>query len=141
MYRLIGAAAMAVLLSCAAPAVAQERANPGDANGNPANSTTVAVGLICDTPQQVERYLALYKDGASAETAMNVVNREVSNPKACGIAVAAFVVGQPLGTLNVPGGTAQIVEITIVAAHTGKQWRTTSPTKQYTAVFLEGQET
>lgn len=139
MKRLIGAAALSLVLSCAA--VAQERANSSAAKSNPAEKATVAVGLICDTPQQVERYLALYKDGATAEAAMNVVNREESNPKACGIAAAAFVMGQQMGTLSVPGGTAQIVEITILAAHTGKQWRTTTPTKQYTAVFLEGQET
>jgi hypothetical protein len=132
MNRLIGTA-MAVLL-CGAGAGAQESGKDN------ANSATIGIGLICNTAQQVERYLALYKDGASAQKAMNVVNTEERNPKACGIVAAAFVVGEQHGKLVVPGGTAKIVEITIVAAHTGRGWKTTAPTVQYTAVFEDGEE-
>src|SRR5262249_6259123 len=102
--------------------------------------TEVAIGLICDTAQQVERYVRLYKDGASAETAMNAVNKEEKNPKACAIVAAAFVVGEALQTVSVSGGAIQVVEITIVAAHIGRGGReSTNPTVQYTAMFLEGQ--
>ena len=102
--------------------------------------TEVAIGLICDTAQQVERYVRLYKDGASAEAAMNAVNKEEKNPKACAIVAAAFVVGEAQQTVSVSGGAVQVVAITIVAAHTGRRgWKPTTPTVQYTAMFMEGQ--
>jgi len=102
--------------------------------------TEVAIGLICDTAQQVERYVRLYKDGASAEAAMEAVNKEEKNPKACAIVAAAFVVGEAIQTVSISGGAVQVVAITIVAAHTGRGgWKTITPTVQYTAMFLEGQ--
>jgi hypothetical protein len=102
--------------------------------------TEVAIGLICDTAQQVERYVHLYKDGTSAEAAMEAVNKEEKNPKACAIVAAAFVVGEAIQTVSVSGGAVQVVAITIVAAHTGRGgWKSTTPTVQYTAMFLEGQ--
>ena len=44
--------------------------------------TVVAVGLVCDTARQVERYVTLFKDGASVRTAMDTVNTEHNDPRA-----------------------------------------------------------
>ena len=128
MNRLLGAA-FAVLCLGGVAAVAQE----GE------KKILVAVGLICETPQQVGRYVSLYKEGATADTAMQVVNREENNPRACRMTAAVFILGQSVETVSVDGGNVQIVEITIVAAQTKTGWRSMAPTVQYTAMFEEAQ--
>jgi len=127
MNRLLGAALGLLCLGSAA--IAQETEQ----------KTLVAVGLICDTAQQVGRYVNLYTEGASAETAMQVVNKEENNPRACRMTAAVFIVGEAVETISLSGGDVQIVEITMVAAQTKTGWRPMAPTVQYTAVFVEAQ--
>jgi len=64
----------------------------------PAQVQEVEVGtnLICDTQEQVERFVALY-DG-DAQAAISAVNAAEHNPTACGMATAAFVRGPQLAT-------------------------------------------
>ena len=56
-----------------------------------AKAPHLGTGLICDSPQQVQRILALHGDGTSVQSAMETVNLETQNPTACAIAVTAFV--------------------------------------------------
>jgi hypothetical protein len=60
----------------------------------PVNSIEVGVGLICNSEQQVQRYLALYGKDQSAEAAIRLVNTEAANPNACLIGAVAFVRGK-----------------------------------------------
>ena len=52
---------------------------------------------MCDTQQQVERFVALY-DGDAAET-VSTVNAEEHNENACGVVTTAFVPGPALATV------------------------------------------
>jgi hypothetical protein len=103
------------------------------------DNTNVGVGIVCDTAGQVERYISLNKDGTPAEAAIQTINTESNNPHACGMVVAAFVVGEEVGNVTVPDGTVRIVEITIVAAQTQSGWQRTPPTVQYTGVFVKSE--
>ena len=58
----------------------------------PARAQEVEVGtnLICDTQEQVERFVALY-DG-NAQAAISAVNAAEHNPTACGMGTGALAV-------------------------------------------------
>ena len=102
--------------------------------------TVVAVGLVCDTARQVERYVTLFQDGASARTAMDTVNTEHNDPRACEMVVAAFLMGEQVSALSISGRNVQIVRITIIAKKTDKGWQRTPAIVQYTAVFPEAKD-
>jgi hypothetical protein len=69
-------------------------------------------GLVCDTQEQVERFVALY-DG-NAQAAMTAVNAEEHDPSACGLANIAFVRGHQLATARHKDTTFNIVQILVV---------------------------
>jgi len=127
MKSLFGAAAL-LALACGT-AAAEPDGNTG--------KTAIAVGMLCDTAQQVERYVALYNEGATAQTALETVNNEHSDPRACEIMTAMLTVGEQVATVAVTGGSVQVVAVTIVATKTGAGWQRTAPMVQYTAVFSE----
>ena len=101
----------------------------------------IAVGMVCDTAQQVERYVALYQEGASAEAALDTVNAEHKDAHACAILTALFVVREQVEMLSVKGGNVQIVAVTIFATNTASGWQQTKPVVQYTAIFAEAEDT
>jgi hypothetical protein len=107
-------AAIALLL--AAPAQAQEAAKSPETEGH--RNVEIATNLICDTQQQVERFVAIF-DG-NAETAINAVNKEAKSPHACVIATAAYVKGEELSaaTAGNGAGTYKVMQITVVGVFT-----------------------
>src|SRR5690349_13933754 len=56
----------------------------------------IGTGLVCDTQQQVKRFVSIY-DG-NVETAVSTVNSEEHDPTACVIAAMAYVPGDPIDT-------------------------------------------
>ena len=50
----------------------------------------VGLGMICDTPEQTDRFLALRNGGADTDKAAATVNAEARDPRACGKALVAF---------------------------------------------------
>ena len=93
------------------------------------------VGIICDSAQQVERYLRLSNGDASLEDAVHMVNTESKNPRACGIAAIAFTTDEQIGTINIPNGIARIMRVRIVGTVTPKGWEPVPVTIQYTALL------
>lgn len=65
-----------------------------------AQDVELGPSLICDTKQQVERFIALY-DG-DARATISAVNTEVLDPTACGLVTAVYVRGPQLTTARFP---------------------------------------
>jgi hypothetical protein len=106
----------------------------------PQEGLNVGQGVVCDTVQQVERFTALMGASRDIEKAIDVVNGEARNPRACGMVLAAFVRGDEVGKIQNGGRSLQVVEITILAVPVGNQWHFVSPLKQYTAFAPKGVE-
>jgi len=109
------------------PSQAQEPAN-GDA--------AVGVGLICNTSQQAEQFIALRSKGAAPEKAMNAVNATAHDGHACGVAAIAYVRDQTVGTRKLKNMLVQIVRINVVAGFNGAGWQRVADMVQY--AVLEG---
>jgi hypothetical protein len=82
--------------------------------GLPARAQEVEVGtsLICDTQEQVERFVTLY-DGDVQSTA-NIVNAAEHNPTACAVSTMAYVRGPQLARARNKDTTFQIVPILVL---------------------------
>jgi hypothetical protein len=82
--------------------------------GLPARAQEVEVGtsLICDTQEQVERFITLY-DGDAQSTA-NSVNVAEHNPTACAVTTMAYVRGRQLARARNKDTTFQIVPILVL---------------------------
>ncbi len=120
----------AALLVCGF-AHADEPTNNQDANILDNASAAIGIGLICNTPEQAERYISLIGTGQKAGLAMNTVNTETNNPHACGIAAVAFTRGATLDTKTVHGKSMQVVRINIIAGFNGVSWQRSSGLVQY----------
>ena len=101
----------------------------------PKKSIEVGIGLICNSEEQVHRYLALHVKDDSPEKAIQVINTEVHDPNACSLAAIAFVRGKEGAVVPAPGGRMKIMEIKIVAAQTPFGWQPVTGLVQYTAIF------
>jgi hypothetical protein len=80
----------------------------------PARAQEVEVGtrLVCDTQEQVERFVALY-DGDAQSTA-NSVNAAEHDPTACAVSTMAYVRGRQLATARNKDTAFQIVPILVL---------------------------
>jgi hypothetical protein len=67
-------------------------------------SIEIGVGLICNSEEQVQRYLSLHVKDEEPETAIQTVNTEAKDPNACSMAAIAFVRGKEGATVPAPGG-------------------------------------
>ena len=134
--RRAGTIAAALLFFAAViPAAAQSVSAPSY-QGEPA----VGVGIICNTPEQAERFIALRAQGTAAPQALDTVNGEVNDPRACGVAAVAFLRDQTLKTRPMGDRLVQIVRINVVAGFNGSGWhRASAVTVQYAVVDAEGQ--
>ncbi len=65
------------------------------------------------------------------------MNTETNSPGGCGMASIAFVSGDYLGDVNVPGGIMRVVKILVFAMKTPEGWQSILPTPQYTALFVK----
>jgi hypothetical protein len=103
----------------------------------PAQAQEVEVGtnLICDTQEQVERFVALY-DG-DAQAAISAVNAAEHNPTACGMATAAFVRGPQLATARNKDTTFNIVRLFVVAVVTEAGVESVTPAAFFSLIPIE----
>ena len=129
-------AGMSVLLLAAAltPASAQSISAPS--RGQPG----VGVGIICNTPDQAERFVGLRDNGANVPVALNTVNTEVRDATACGVAAVAFLRDQTVATRPMGNQLVQIVRINVVAGFDGTGWqRASAMNVQYAVIEAQGQ--
>ncbi len=136
--RILVPAVVAVLALCGS-ASADERIIP-IVNGK----TGVGQGIICDTSDQANRFLALRNNGSSIDGAVQLVNSEASDERACGAAVVAFKLEEELQQANLQhmdGKPVSVVKITVVAfSQDGENWSPILPKVQYTVLPANGQD-
>ena len=93
----------------------------------------VDTNLICDTQQQVERFVSLFESAkGSAEVAIEGVNAEYDTPNACVIATTAFQRGGPVATVKSAQATFNVTRITVVGVYTINGMERSKPTEFFT---------
>ena len=99
----------------------------------------IASALVCDTQQQVERFVALF-DG-NVENALKAVNSEQSTPHACDVATIAYVMGPEVSTARSNGNTFRVVRVLGLGVVTPSGIvKASVPTAFYSAALVEEQE-
>lgn len=131
--RLPLAAATAALLLCGAA-----RAD-GPADDPTGSGASVGVGMICNTSEQAEQFLALRSNGAKPEQAMASVNEKAHDPRACGLAAIAFTRDTTLDSKPVDNKLVQIVRINVIAGFNGSGWQRIAGMTQYAVIEGEGE--
>jgi hypothetical protein len=127
------------LLLCFPVAANANEQNRPNADGQD-RSIELGVGLICNSPAQVERYLTLHVKDESPAAAIQLINSEAQDPNACALAAIAFVRGKPGKSVSVRGGLMKITQVMILATQTPAGWQRVSPILQYTAIFEKLEE-
>jgi hypothetical protein len=133
--KLSWAAAAAVLLLTG---VTQAEELTNKAPEMPPEDVAVGIGIICNTSEQVQRFVGLRAGGAEARSAVNVVNDEAKDPRACGVAAVAFMSDGQVETKTVHGKLVSIVRINIVAAFDGRRWSLVPAMTQYALMEADG---
>ena len=84
----------------------------------PARATDYEVGtnLLCDTREQAERFVALFK--GDAEATVVAVNTEVQNPTACALMDVAYMRGPQIAMARHGDNAFEIVRILVVGIAT-----------------------
>jgi hypothetical protein len=84
----------------------------------PAQAADYEVGpsLVCDTQNQVERYVALFSGDAQA--AVGAVNAEEQNPTACALVDVVYLRGSRIGMVRNRDNAFEIVRILVVGIDT-----------------------
>ena len=105
--------------------------------GAPAQAQEVEVGtsLVCDTQEQVERFVALY-DGDAQSTA-NSVNAAERDPTACAVSTMAYVRGRQLATARNKDTTFQIVPILVLGVVTEAGVQSVTPARFFSVFEIE----
>jgi hypothetical protein len=115
------------------PLHAQEQAD------SPRRWLEVGQGLVCDTPKQVERFVALREDGTDVAVALQTVNNESHDATACYVALVAFTDSKPIAESVIQGRLTSIVQIIVHAIGDGDTWKTIPAQARYTIKVEEGQ--
>ena len=121
-----------LLLSSAAPA--------GDLASLDRNQVHIGSGVICDTQDEVKRFVSLMAS-KDAGGALQTVHRESDKPVGCGMATIAFRAGKEHGEMRNGKGSFKIVEIEVIAGTANGSWQMIVPRRtQFTAIPLTGVE-
>jgi hypothetical protein len=110
--------------------------------GSAINPAQIKIGqaVICDTSEQAQRFVALRNGGSEAVQALQVINKEAANPRACGAAIVAYRSGEPIGSARVEGQLVNVEKITVLAFNNGTRWSMVPETVQYAILVPEGIE-
>jgi hypothetical protein len=111
---------------------ASAHAGSSQSADRPQFNVEVFTGPLCDTEEQVRRYIALY-DGDAKRT-IGTVNAEAHDPQACGIGNVAFVGGARIGSGHGHDIGFQIVRILVIGVSTANGIRPVKPAP-YITVF------
>ena len=103
----------------------------------PARAQEVEVGtsLICDTQEQVERFVTLY-DG-DAQSTINSVNAAEHDPTACAVSTMTYVRGRQLAMTRNKDTAFQIVPILVLGVVTEKGVQSVQPASFFSAFEVE----
>jgi hypothetical protein len=93
--------------------------------------------MICDTQQQVERFVRFLNVGGNAQSAIRLVNTEAENPSACAVGTIAYVRGDKIGMARTQSDAFQIVQILVLGVGTQAGMRPVPPATFYTLVKIK----
>jgi hypothetical protein len=128
-------AATAAMTIIGAAARADEAAVP---NANSGDEASVGIGLICDTPEQAQQYVALRAGGVEFKAAVQKINDEAKSPRACGVAAIAYIPGKMVASQSVGAKLMQVIRINIVAGYNGSGWQQVTGLVQYAIIEAKG---
>jgi hypothetical protein len=132
----LGWAAAAALIALGSTIAGNVSADPSDRMDE--DGVAIGVGIICNTPEQMQRLIGMRNDGAEMDAAVIAVNHEAKDPRACGVAAVAFMSDKMVELKNVQGKLVQIVRISVVAAFDGQQWSRVPLMTQYALIEPDG---
>lgn len=95
----------------------------------------ISTGVVCNTRQQMERFVALNEADPSA--AIRAVNAEHNDPSACVVASLAFVRGRDAGTVRKNDAAFRIVRIMVVGIVTEGGIRPVAPAVHFALFSIE----
>lgn len=108
-------------------------AGPTPASAAPAAEEVVfGSGLVCDTRDQAERFVALLGDGV--ESALGVVNSEAGTPNACLVTTMGFRRGETVSEVLRNGAVFDVIEITLMVVATNAGLQPVEPKKYFSIV-------
>jgi hypothetical protein len=102
--------------------------------GADAQDVVTGYGVVCDTPQQVERYIS------SSDTKATLAKINEEQPHSCELKDVAFYLGGIVKTISNEEGLWEITKILVVAVRTGMGVQEIHPSPEYTA-FLKSKAT
>jgi len=130
--RFAAAPLLACALALASPAYAQEQNAEPNTDG-----LNVGTGLVCNTKQQVERYVELFQGDPKA--AAEQVNQEAGEPDACAFGIVAFKRGTDVTPkLGKDNEMVQVAEIFVFGIGTDEGMVQIEPVRWYTLFPAEG---
>lgn len=95
----------------------------------------IGSGLVCDTPQQVEQFAAVY-DG-DPDAALAAVNAEADDPDACTIGTFAFVIGPQVAVVKRVNGTFRVIQVLILGVFTDEGFEAAMPRTFFTLADVD----
>jgi hypothetical protein len=104
-----------------------------------AQQITFGTGLVCNQLEDVERYVALYQEGDSADAAVDEVNQEAGQ-SVCDMITVAYIRGEDIKIIRIAGGFGAIAKVAVVGVRTGTQWLSVTPQEQFMIVSVEDRE-
>jgi hypothetical protein len=127
-----------LVLSCA-PSLAQQQVAPTMTQETMTQEKQeIGQGVICDTLDEVKRYVALRGDGTETDGALQAVNEE-AHAAACGVALVMFSPGARIADMTVQGKLLSIIQINVHAFGNGPIWMRIPDTVRYTVTAEKGQ--
>jgi hypothetical protein len=100
--------------------------------GAQAQNIENGVGVVCDSPQQVEQLITLRTD---LENAVEEINAQ-HNSRVCEILNVAFLIGGIVAEASNDKGTWQIRKILIVGLYLGRIMSSVQPYQKYSAFLM-----
>jgi hypothetical protein len=104
-----------------------------------AQQITYGTGLVCNQLEDVERYVALYHEGDSADAAADEVDHEAGQ-SACDVITVAYIRGENIKIIRIDGGFGAIAKVAVVGVRTGTHWLSVPPQEQFMIVSVEDRE-
>lgn len=96
----------------------------------------VGTGLVCDSAQQIERFVK--EVSGDAQSTIAAINAE--HPNACGVLSVAFIKVAEVSEVRSIHGSFQVISILVVAVMTEAGFQAIPPVQQFTLYRVQGQE-
>jgi hypothetical protein len=101
-----------------------------------AGDIAIGRGIICDTQEQMERYIAVFK--GDAKLALTTVNAEAKKEDACSMAAIAFLAGETAATArNNDGEAYRVLKILVLGVVTNLGVQQVAPFPQFTIMKVD----